>query len=188
MNMKLTLIPILSFLQIMFAYAQDQSTKELIVVPSVDLNKYAGLWYEIARLPNWFQKQCVGDVTAMYFIQDDGTIKVVNRCRNGKGEIEEAEGQAKRVCNDSSNAKLKVRFAPKFLSFLPFVWGNYWIIDLDPEYRYAVVGEPDRKYLWILSRTPILEEDTLQAIISRIKTKGYDLVQLIRTEQSNNVK
>ena len=182
------LLPIISFLPAMFAYAQDQSTKELTVVPSVDLNKYSGMWYEIARLPNRFQKQCIGDVTATYFIQDDGTIKVINRCRNEKGKIEEAEGQAKRVSDDSSNAKLKVRFAPKFLSFLPFVWGNYWIIDLDADYRYAVVGEPDRKYLWILSRTPVLAEDTLQSILDRIKAKGYDLVQLIRTKQSGNIK
>ncbi len=169
-------------------FTQDRAPQELTVVPSVDLRKYAGLWYEIARLPNGFQKQCVGDVTATYVLQDDGTIKVINRCRNEKGDTEEAEGEAKRVDGDSSNAKLKVRFAPKFLSFLPFVWGKYWIIDLDPEYRYAVVGEPDRKYLWVLSRTPVLAEETLQSILDRIRAKGYDLTQLIRTKQSGDVK
>ena len=186
--MKLIVLPIISLLPAMFAYAQDQSTQELRVVPSVDLKKYAGLWYEIARLPNRFQEQCSGDVTATYTIQDDGTIEVINRCRNEKGEIEEAKGEAKRISDDSSNAKLKVRFAPKFLSFLPFVWGNYWIIDLDADYTYAVVGEPDRQYLWILSRTPVVEEQKLGSILEGIRSKGFDLAQLIRTSQSGSTK
>jgi apolipoprotein D and lipocalin family protein len=164
--------------------AQEQSAQDLAVVSSVDLNRYTGLWYEIARLPNRFQKQCLGDVTATYALLDDGSIKVVNRCRKEDGEIEEAEGRAKRSGDDAPNSKLKVRFAPAFLSFLPFVWGDYWIIDLASDYSYAVVGEPTREYLWVLSRTPVMDETQLNAILNRVKEKGYDLTGLIRTKQS----
>ena len=164
--------------------AQDQSPPPLDVVPAVDLNRYAGVWYEIARLPNRFQKQCSGDVTATYTVLDDGRIKVVNRCRNEKGEIEEAEGEAKRSGDDAPAAKLKVRFAPAILSFLPFVWGDYWIIVLAPDYSYAVVGDPARKYLWILSRTSVLDESTYKNILDQVTAKGYDLTSLAKTDQS----
>jgi apolipoprotein D and lipocalin family protein len=95
----------------------------------------------------------------------------------------EVEGRAKRASDDEPNTKLKVRFAPKILSFLPFVWGNYWIILLAPDYSYAVVGEPTRKYMWILSRTPAMDETTFQGILGQVKEKGYDLTRLIRTKQ-----
>ena len=177
---------VLSFLVLMavVSTAQDKSPQLLEVVPSVDLNRYTGTWYEIARMPFKFQSQCVGDVTATYTLLDDGTIKVVNRCRKQNGEIDEAEGRAKLVSNDGPNTKLKVRFAPAFLSFLPFVWGDYWIIDLAPDYSFAVIGEPDRKYLWVLSRTPVMDETTIQGILDRAKGKGYDLTGLIRTQHT----
>ena len=164
--------------------AQEKSTRPLEVVTSVDLNRYAGTWYEIARMPFKYQSQCVGDVTATYTLLEDGTIKVVNRCRKENGEIDEAEGRAKLASSDGPNTKLKVRFAPAFLSFLPFVWGDYWIIDLAPDYSYAVVGEPDRKYLWVLSRTPAMDETTIQGILDRVKQNGYDLAGVIRTKQT----
>jgi apolipoprotein D and lipocalin family protein len=177
---------LLSFLVLLTVVgnAQEESTKPLEVVPSVDLNRYAGTWYEIARMPFKYQSQCVGDVTASYTLLEDGTIKVVNRCRKKNGEIDEAEGRAKLASNDGPNTKLKVRFAPAFLSWLPFVWGDYWIIDLATDYSYAVVGEPDRKYLWVLSRTPALDEMTVQGILDRAKGKGYGLTGLIRTKQT----
>ena len=164
--------------------AQEESKQPLDVVPAVDFNHYAGTWFEIARLPNRFQNQCLGDVTATYTLLDDGDIKVVNRCRNENGLIEEAEGRAKRASNEAPNTKLKVRFAPSFLSFLPFVWGDYWIIDLATDYSYAVIGEPARKYLWILSRTPTMEDTMMQSILDRVKQKGYDLTGLIRTSHA----
>lgn len=162
--------------------AQDKSSLE--VVPTVDLNRYAGTWYEVARLPNRFQKQCISDVTATYTLLEDGEIRVVNRCRKENGEIDEAEGRAKRANDDGPNTKLKVRFAPAILSFLPFVWGDYWIIDLASDYSYAVVGEPDRKYLWVLSRTPTMDETTLKNVLDRIGKQGYDLTGLVRTIQT----
>ena len=153
------------------------------VVPSVDLVRYCGTWYEIAKLPNRFQKDCTSDVTATYSLLEDGDIKVVNRCRKEDGSFSEVEGRAKRADDDEPLTKLKVRFAPAILSFLWFVWGNYWIIDLSPDYAYAVIGEPDRKYLWILSRTPEMDESTFQGILGRVKDQGYDITALLRTKR-----
>ena len=165
-------------------FAQDKSQEPLEVVPDVDLNRYMGTWYEIARLPNWFQKKCISDVVATYTLNDNGTITVVNRCRKENGDMSEAEGRAKRARKDGPNTKLKVRFAPGFLSLFSFVWGDYWIIHLPPNYSCAVIGDPARKYLWILSRTPTMDETTFQNILEQIKLKGYDLTSLIRTEQT----
>jgi apolipoprotein D and lipocalin family protein len=183
-SMHMSIVFAILALPVAVSNAQEQSTQPLEVVPTVDLKKYAGVWYEIARLPNWFQKQCVGDVTATYTLLDNGRIKVVNRCRKESGEIDEAEGEAKLSGDDAPNTKLKVRFAPSILSFLPFVWGDYWIIALAPDYSYAVIGEPARKYLWVLSRTPVMDELTLNTILDQIKAKGYDLTSLVRTSQS----
>lgn len=156
----------------------------LDVVPALDLTRYAGTWYEIARFPNRFQRQCAGSVTATYTLLDDGTVRVVNRCRTAEGEWIEAEGEARRATAEGSTAILKVRFAPAFLSFLPFVWGDYWVIDLGEDYSYAVVGEPAREYLWILSRTPALPDETYAGILRRAQAKGFDVTKLIRTDQS----
>ncbi|MGA9118506.1 MAG: lipocalin family protein [Bacteroidota bacterium] len=164
--------------------SRAQAPQPLEVVPTVDLLRYAGRWFEIARLPNRFQDQCAGDVTATYTLLDNGNIKVVNRCRNESGEFEEVEGLAKLADESAPNSKLKVRFAPAFLSFLPFVWGDYWIIILSPEYSYAVIGEPARKYLWILSRTPAMDATQLEDVLHRVKEKGYDIGNLIMTNQS----
>ncbi len=166
------------------AVGQDKELKPLEVVPTVDLVRYAGTWYEIARLPNTFQKQCISDVTATYTLLENQDIEVVNRCRKEDGTYGEAEGRAKRADEDGPPAKLKVRFAPAYLSFLWFVWGNYWIIDLAPDYTYAVIGEPDRKYLWILCRTPQMEETIYQGILRRIGDQGYDASRLIRTQHT----
>ena len=121
---------------------------------------------------------------ATYTLLDNGEIKVVNRCRKSNGEISRAEGRARRASDDEPNSKLKVRFAPAFLSFLSFVWGNYWILELAADYSYAVVGEPDRKYLWVLARSPKMDDDTLAGILDRVKQQGYDVRALIRTEHA----
>ena len=147
-------------------------------VESVDLGRYTGRWFEVARIPNTFQSQCVRDVTATYDVQSDGTIAVVNRCRVGSGDVDEAVGVA-RVADPTTRAKLEVRFAPAFLSFLPFVWGDYWVIDLAPDYSYAVVGEPSREFLWILSRSPSLDESVLRRIRERLPAAGYDPARLV---------
>jgi len=148
----------------------------LEVVESVDLDRYLGTWYEIASYPAWFQRGCTA-VTAQYSLRDDGLIRVVNSCNKGAldGKLKQSSGRAK-VVDGSNNAKLKVSF------FGPF-WGDYWIIDLDPEYRWAVVGVPSRKYLWILSRTRSMDEALYQEIVGRLQAKGYDKARLVRTLQ-----
>ena len=168
------------------AFSQDEtSAQPLRVVPAVDFSRYAGTWYEIARLPNRFQQNCAGEVTATYTLTEEGELGVVNRCRTADGEFTSAEGVARRADPDGPDAKLKVRFAPAFLSFLPFVWGDYWIIELAPDYRYVVIGEPKREYLWVLARTPRLEEEVLQNALGRALAQGYALGDLIRTPQAD---
>jgi apolipoprotein D and lipocalin family protein len=156
-----------------------QSKPPLTVVESVDLQRYLGKWYEIASYPAWFQKGCTGS-TAEYVMMSDGRIQVINRCRKKRldGPLKESQGKAE-VVDTKTNAKLKVWF------FWPFK-GDYWIIELDDEYRYAVVGEPGRKYLWILSRTAIMDETVYQGILSRLPQKGYDPGRLRRTAQPSN--
>lgn len=143
----------------------------------VDLKKYTGIWFEIARYPHSFEKGC-SEVTAEYSLQDDGTIAVLNQCRLEKegGRIKKTQGQAK-VVDAQSNAKLKVTF------FWPF-YGDYWILKLDPDYQYVIVGTPSRKYVWILSRTPSISEQLLGDLIKDIRSFGYDPDQLIMTKQS----
>lgn len=135
-------------------------------VEKVDVTRYLGKWYEIAVIPNRFQAMCVADTRAEYR-QDDGAIKVINRCRKQDGKIETAEGIAKLV-DDSNNAKLKVSF------FRPF-YGNYWILDLDPNYQWVLVGEPSRKYGWILSRNMKLEPEQWQQAMTTAEKLGYKI-------------
>lgn len=146
-------------------------------VPELDMSRYAGHWYEIARLPNTFQSQCVGDITATYSLREDGLIGVRNACRNDEGEREWAEGVARPVKDQPG--QLEVRFAPEWLSWLPLVWADYWVIDLDPGYTWALVGEPGRKYLWVLSRSPSMDQATFDHISESARAKGYDLQALI---------
>jgi apolipoprotein D and lipocalin family protein len=154
--------------------SQGKQMPPLEVVPSVDLARYAGKWYEIARLPNRFQRDCAGDTTATYSLRPDGKITVLNQCRTAKGRTKTAEGTANVSSKEGPNTKLRVTF------FWPF-YGNYWIIGLDPDYRWAVVGEPDRKYLWILSREPRMDESLYQQILHRIAGQGYALDRLMKT-------
>ncbi|MGB5161917.1 MAG: lipocalin family protein [Thermoanaerobaculia bacterium] len=164
---------------LMFSVAVAAAAKAppLGVVEEVDLDRYLGTWFEIASYPAWFAKNCTG-VTAEYSLREGGGISVVNRCYKGAldGKLKEARGRAK-VVDPETNSKLKVSF------FGPF-WGNYWILELDPDYRWVVVGEPKRKYLWILSRTPSLDQDTLDEILSRLPEKGYSRDRLQWTLQA----
>jgi apolipoprotein D and lipocalin family protein len=143
-------------------------------VPFVDLQKYAGKWYEIARYPNRFQKKCISDVRATYSLMSDGKVSVLNQCTQANGKTKTANGTGK-VVDRTGNAKLKVTF------FWPF-YGDYWILDLDSNYTFAVVGEQDRKYLWILSRTPEIDSNLYNKILERIRNQGYDTSKLIRTQ------
>lgn len=166
-------------------WARTSDRRPLEAVATVDLSRYAGTWYEIARFPNRFQQKCLGDVTASYSLLPDNEVKVVNACRMKNGQITKAEGRARRADDKGSNSKLKVRFAPSFLSWLPVVWGDYWIIDLADDYSYAVVGSPDRKYLWVLSRTPQLQNATYEEITRRVAAQGFEASRLVKTSQTN---
>lgn len=174
---------ILSFcLTLLFVFLTcgcNTTTKRLKLPPlqtveKVDLNSYLGLWYEIARFPNRFQKRCVGS-TARYSLRDDGKIDVLNKCflDSHDGKQKEAKGIA-RIVDTNSNSKLEVSF------FRPF-WGEYWIIILDDNYSYAVVGHPSRDYLWILSRKPQMDDDTYKRIINKLKAMSYPTERFIRT-------
>jgi len=158
------------------AVQSSASSPEPKTVPSVDLERYLGTWYEIASYPAWFQKNCTA-VTAEYTRRDDGLIQVVNSCRKKTldGKFKQSKGRAK-VADTESNAKLKVSF------FGPF-WGPYWIIDLDDDYQWAVVGVPNRKYLWILSRTLQMDEEVYTDILNRLVDQGYDPSRLAKTLQ-----
>jgi apolipoprotein D and lipocalin family protein len=153
---------------------------ELQVVNNVDLKKYIGIWYEIAKIPNRFQKDCKKNTTAIYSFMEDGKIKVVNSCMEADGSTNIAEGVA-RVADTSTNAKLKVSFV-RLLGFNLF-WGDYWIFGLGDEYEYALVGSPDRKYGWILSRTPTLPQEKIEQISDLLKQNGYDPVKFEFTSQ-----
>ena len=148
----------------------------LQTVAHVDLSRYLGTWYEIANFPQSFQRGCT-DTTATYKLRDDGDIDVLNRCRKGSvdGEEQSALGRA-RVVDPVTNARLEVSF------FRPF-WGDYWIIDLPDDYAYAVVGHPDRDYLWILARTPTMADATYQGVVTRLQAQGYETSRLVRTLQ-----
>jgi apolipoprotein D and lipocalin family protein len=149
----------------------------LQTVPHVDLTRYMGSWYDIASFPQRFQKGCTGTV-ANYALRADGTVEVLNRCARGSldGKVTTAKGRA-RVVDKASNAKLKVSF------FWPF-WGDYWVIDLGKDYEYAVVGHPNRNYLWILSRTPAMAPEVYEGILERLKRQHYDTSRLVRTLQA----
>ena len=151
------------------------SFPELNVVQYVDIERYLGKWYEIALYPNWFEEGCLSS-TALYERLEDNQIRVTNQCRmfSQDGELNEAVGRAF-ITDKDSNAKLQVQF------FWPFK-GDYWIIELDSDYQYAVVSEPDRQYLWILSRTPYMDSKTLLLLKEKIKEKGFDLNYLELTQ------
>jgi apolipoprotein D and lipocalin family protein len=147
------------------------------VVPQVDLERYLGTWYEIASIPNRFQRGCVA-TTATYARRGDGRISVVNECRDGvlDGELRRIEGVAWPAADEPGGAKLWVRF------FWPFR-GAYWILDLDPDYRFAIVGHPSRRYLWILSRDPRIDDALYTDLLARAAAHGYDPARLERTQQ-----
>ncbi len=152
------------------------------VVEDVDLNRYIGRWYEIALIPVWFQKDCAGGTTAEYTLVKEGVVSVVNRCCTKDGKVKEAKGRAW-VMDKKTPAKLKVSFFSLF-GFWLFA-GHYWIIDLGPEYQYAVIGHPSRNLGWILSRTPKLPEEVLKGIVERLEANGYNFSQFKMTNQTD---
>jgi apolipoprotein D and lipocalin family protein len=184
---RVLLAPVLSLLLMGIGASQanaqqgDQSVKTIV---ALDVPRYLGTWYEIAKFPNWFQKKCVGNTKAVYTAKPDGNLRVLNSCKTAGGETSEAEGAARQI-GAKDSPRLEVRFAPEWLSFLPLVWGDYWVIDLDPQYQVAAVSDPRREYLWVLSRTPQLDPRVYEELLQRLKQQQFDIRKLELTSQKN---
>lgn len=162
-----------------FAQAASAKSAPLEVQPNVDLTRYMGTWYEQARLPNWFQHKCDFDTTAQYTANADGTVQVLNSCVRSDSKVVSASGVARlsHKLNPQTTSVLQVRFPPA-----PF-WGDYWIMKVGANYEYAVVGTPNRKYLWILSRQKHLDTATLDNLINYAKSQGFDASKVVRSPQ-----
>ncbi len=164
--------------------ATDGAAQPLATIETLDVPRYMGTWYEITKFPNWFQKKCVGNTKAEYSLETGGKVTVINRCKLEDGDISEAIGRARQV-GTATSPKLEVRFAPSWLSFIPAVWGDYWVIDLDSEYKLVAISEPTRQYLWVLSRTPKVNKASYDALLDRLGKKGFDLRNLEATPQKD---
>lgn len=150
-------------------------------VADLDLERYAGTWHEIARLPMYFQRKCTGAVTATYTLRPDETVAVENRCDSAEGPLV-AQGVARRP-EPFSRGKLEVTFAPRWSRWLPMVWADYWVLALDEEYQWAMVGQPGRKYLWIMSRQPLLSSEVLASLKQKAREMGYHVENLILSQE-----
>jgi len=152
-------------------------------ISEFEVSRYMGTWYEIAKLPNWFQRKCVQGTQARYKILGPTQIEVNNKCTTSSGEEIQATGLA-RPNGSGRPAQLEVRFAPEWTAWLPMVWGAYWVLDLDADYQLAAVGDPSRSYLWILSRTPVVSAERYDAVLKRLKLMGFDITKLEKTQQN----
>lgn len=166
------LLPLVSFAQ--------QPVKS---IAELDISRYMGTWYEIAKLPNWFQRKCIQGTQAQYKILGPQKIEVTNKCTTATGEEIKAVGVA-RPNSSGQVAQLEVRFAPDWTAWLPLVWGAYWVLDLDPDYQLAAVGDPSRTYLWILSRSPVVSASQYETVLQRLKVMGFDITKLEKTRQN----
>lgn len=146
-------------------------------VPALDLQRYSGPWHEIAHLPMFFQRKCKSDITATYTPKADGSIGVHNACMTKQGAMTASDGVARPVAGKPG--QLRVRFAPAWLSWVPGVWADYWVVDLDPDYGWAVVGGPGRNYMWVLSRTPTMDRRLFETLKSRAAARGYAVDKLV---------
>ena len=168
-----------------WAVGLSAQSRPLRVVENVDYQKYAGTWYEIARLPNRFEKKCVGDITATYTVRTDGRIDVKNRCREADGSFTDAVGIARRAKGQPTSV-LEVRFAPAFLSWLPMVWGDYRMIELAPDYSHVVVGSENREYLWILSRTPRMDDTLYRTLLKTAESQGFATTESVQVQHNSD--
>ena len=152
-------------------------------ISEFDISRYMGTWYEIAKLPNWFQRKCVQGTQARYKMLGPAPIEVNNKCVTASGEEIQAIGLA-RPNGSGLPAQLEVRFAPEWTAWLPMVWGAYWVLDLDPDYQLAAVGDPSKSYLWILSRTPQVSAERYDAVLQRLNVMGFNTTKLDKTRQN----
>ncbi|HMC15563.1 MAG TPA: lipocalin family protein [Albitalea sp.] len=153
-------------------------------VSQVDAQRWAGTWYELARVPNGLQARCIADATATYLPRADGSLRVIQRCRDADSRWYVATARAVSADNDHSGAaRLRLSYLPDWLAWLPAASGDQWVVMLDGNYRYAVVSEPTRKHLWILSRTPDIDSVTYDRILANLRSAHFPVDQLIPTPQ-----
>lgn len=172
--------------------AHAREAVPLQAVRHVDLQRYSGKWYELARLPNFFQRNCVQDATASYTVAAADRLRVVNQCTRRDGSVDVAVGMARQSVSVAApsgrgpgEGVLQLRFAPQWLSWWPAVWGDYWILAVDDGYETALVGTPDRAYLWLLSRTPRRPAAEIAAWLQKAADLGYPVDRMVRTEQDD---
>jgi apolipoprotein D and lipocalin family protein len=156
-------------------------------ITALDVSRYMGTWYEIAKFPNRFQAKCTANTRAQYLAQTDGSVQVLNSCNTADGSTIDALGKAIQV-GATNSPKLQVRFAPAWLSWLPQVWGDYWVIDLDTDYQLAAVSDAKREYLWVLSRTPQINAKAYEALLGRLKAQQFDVQKLERSVQTTTAR
>ena len=182
MVLALTVLPLTSIKLAAQTTATPQALPAVATIASLDVPRYMGTWYEIAKFPNRFQAKCVANTRARYLVQTDGTLQVLNSCTVADGSTIDALGLAKQV-GAATSPKLEVRFAPAWLSWLPMVWGDYWVIDLDADYQLAAVSDAKREYLWVLSRTPQVNAKAYDNLLERLKAQHFDVKKLEPTPQ-----
>ncbi len=154
-------------------------------IPSLDLNRYLGQWYEICRLPLKYEDKTATDITAHYSLNESGSVRVDNRCFDEDGKPTQAIGEATPA--DEGNSRLKVTFLPQFIRWIPFTSGDYWVLKLAEDYSISLVGTPDREYLWLLSRMPSLYERVKEEFLSEARRQGFDLTRLIVPRHTGRV-
>lgn len=167
-------------LAILLALPTRADEQPLETVDAVDLERYAGRWYQIALLPNAFQRQCARDTSATYRLLDDGQVEVVNACVGADGKAQVARGLARVNAAYGDPARLEVRFAPAWLGWLPFVWGDYWILALEPDYSAVLVGAPGHEYLWVLAREKSLDAGVYARLVEHAAAQGFEVSKLVR--------
>jgi apolipoprotein D and lipocalin family protein len=182
MVLVLAALPLTSLKLAAQTTATPQALPVVATIASLDVPRYMGTWYEIAKFPNRFQAKCVANTRARYLAQTDGSVQVLNSCTTADGSVIDALGLAKQV-GAATSPKLEVRFAPAWLSWLPMVWGDYWVIDLDTDYQLAAVSDAKREYLWVLSRTPQVNAKAYDALLERLKAQHFDVKKLETTPQ-----
>ncbi|GMU71897.1 MAG: hypothetical protein AMXMBFR42_13560 [Burkholderiales bacterium] len=155
----------------------------LETVRRVDTERYAGVWHEIARLPYKMEERCVADVTTAFVRRGMTTFDIETRCRRADGSWETDAGIV-RIQDTATNAKMEIRFLPLALAWWPFAWSDYWILDLAPDYSYALVGAPARDALWILARHPVLETVVVERLVAKARALGFPVDKLIRSQSA----
>ena len=182
---KLSILSAIVFVLAFNAFVSGQTAAPAApnAVTTLDPAKFAGKWYEIAAFSNNFQRKCIANITMTYTLKKNGVFDVVNECLETDGTTKTAKGSAK-IAKKTAPGKMKIRFSSGFFSFLPGVWEDHWVIDLDKNYEYAVIGGPKREYLWVISRKPEMSDAQYQDILRRIEDQGYNPAKFLKTPQN----